>query len=123
MHEAVPRRDGVRDRGGGGAQTHLAACAVFVSALHRGLSGPDQRGVCGAADAATTGVHRRRLWAWRRNVFCGVLLLSGAEQPGPAARGGSAVDCVADDGLGSGFGVDGVGSWSAQLLLAAISSG
>src|SRR4029077_3300776 len=97
--------------------------AIFVSSLHRCLSGPDQRRVCGAADAATTRVYRRRLWAWRRNVFCWVLLLSGTEQPGAAARGGAAVDCVADDGLGSDFGVDGIGSWPAQLLLAAISAG
>src|SRR5713226_10722708 len=116
-------RPGVRERGGGGAQAHVAARAILVSAVYRGVSGPDQRGVCGSPDAATTRVHRRRLWAWRRNVFCRVLLFSGAEQPGAAASGGAAVDRVADDGLGSDFGVDGVCQRPAQLLRAALSAG
>src|ERR1019366_3720818 len=102
---------------------HVAVGAVSVSAVHRGVSGPDQRGFCGAADAATTRVHRRRLWAWGRNVLCGVLLFSGAEQPGAAASGGAALDCVADDGLGSDFGIDGICQRPAQLLRAALSAG
>src|ERR1019366_9694375 len=65
---------------------------------------------------------RRRLWAWGRNVLCGVLLFSGAEQPGAAASGGAAVDCVADDGLGSDFGIDGICQRPAQLLPAALSA-
>src|SRR3981081_1644982 len=42
-------------------------------------------------------------------VFCGVFLFSGAQQSGVGTGGGSAVDRVADDDLGSDFVGDGAG--------------
>src|SRR5713101_7305945 len=125
--EDAENRTGIQRRGwdgsGGGPQVDLAAGAVSLFALHRGVSGSEQRGVCGVADAATARIHRRGVWAGLGNVFCWLFLFSGAQQPDAAAGGCAAVDCVADDGLGSDLVGDGFRQRAAQFLFVAISAG
>ena len=78
----------------------MAAAAVSLPALHRGVSRPYQRGVCGPGNAEAVGAERQDIWHCLRAFFPGIFLLSTAQQPRAGAGWGATMDRGHHGGLG-----------------------
>src|SRR3974390_108753 len=101
----------------------MEAAAILVFAVCSGVSGPDQRGVRGAADERTVGIQRRGIWTGSGNIFPRVLPISSAQQFDDAASRRAAMDRYADDFMGSDFIGDVPDSFGVVILYAAVSVG
>ena len=104
-------------------QGGVAAGAAAGGLLRRGLSGPRQRGLRQAADAAGTAIQRDGVRAGRRDLLHRLLPVRDSQQHHPAQGRGARLDRAHHDHLGPHFLVHDVREQRAHVLCAALPAG
>ena len=117
------RRRYRRQRKTGSTAGGVAAGAAAGGLLRRGLSGPRQRGLRQAADAAGTAIQRDGVRAGRRDLLHRLLPVRDSQQHHPAQGRGARLDRAHHDHLGPHFLVHDVREQRAHVLCAALPAG